>query len=88
MGRYLEFYLLNQRPQNTINEHNKKGDSFDTSHTNVETKCGGKVNIFSTYASPLISKKLFIFTNGVVEQNDDKLEIRGPTENYNKMEIL
>ena len=63
----------------------KKGDSFDTSHTNVETKCGGKVNIFSTYASPLISKKLFIFTNGVVEQNDDKLEIRGPTENYNKM---
>ncbi len=63
----------------------KKGESFDTSYTDIETKCGGKVNILSTYASPLISKKIFIFTNGVVEQNDNQLEIRGPAKNYNKL---
>ena len=37
-----------------------------------------QVNIFGTYASPLISKKGIYFHQWSVEQNDDKLEIRGP----------
>ena len=45
-----------------------------------ENKC---VNIYSSYSSPFIDQKIFLFTNGIVYQNDDVIEIRGPAMNLN-----
>ena len=60
----------------------KKGNSFDNSFCKVKLKNNAEVDIFSSYSSPLIKKVTFIFSNGIVEQNENYIEIRGPAKNY------
>ena len=62
----------------------KVGTSFDNSNIRVEIEKKIIAEIFCTYTSPLINKKLFVFENGIVEQNENKILIKGPAINYDK----
>ena len=67
-----------------FNNFSKKGSTYDTSYTTIDTKNNAKIDIISTYASPLITDKKFIFTNGIIEQNSNNIIISGPTKNLDK----
>ncbi len=68
---------------NLINfSKNTKG--IDNSYCKLLLKNKSEVNIFSSYTSPLIKKIIFVFTNGILEQNDNFIEIRGPAMNLDK----
>tara|TARA_Y100000591_G_scaffold19757_1_gene14626 strand:- start:1514 stop:2434 length:921 start_codon:yes stop_codon:yes gene_type:complete len=62
----------------------KVGSSFDTSVVELETKNQANVNIFSTYNSPFSKRAVLIFENGIIEQIDEKISIRGPAKNFDK----
>ena len=61
---------------------NTKG--IDNSYCKLLLKNKSEVNIYSSYTSPLIKKIIFVFTNGILEQNDNFIEIRGPAMNLDK----
>ena len=42
------------------------------------------VNIFSTYNSAYSKRLFFLFQNGIVEQTDNLIEIKGPAINLDK----
>ncbi|MDB9776692.1 hypothetical protein OAB63_02905 [Alphaproteobacteria bacterium] len=64
--------------------HSKVGTSYDTSHTKILLKNNGLINIFTSYNAPLSNKILLIFENGVIEQNEENIIIRGPSLNLDK----
>ena len=53
------------------------GSSFDTSHTKIEIKNKSIIDIFTTYNSPYKKKIFFLFTNGIIEQNNNQITVRG-----------
>lgn len=59
----------------------KKGTSPDTSHIKVLTKNNACIDIFSSYFVPMIRKQIFVFDNGLIEQNDKSVTIYGPALN-------
>lgn len=59
-------------------------NSFDTSHIQLKIKNNGIIDIFTTYNSPLIKKIMFVFDNGIIEQNEKYLTIKGPAKNLDK----
>jgi predicted dehydrogenase len=61
-----------------------KGNSFDTSYVKIITKDNAIISIFSTYRSCYAKKILFLFSNGIIEQNEDSIEVRGPAFNFDK----
>ena len=64
--------------------HSGIGSSFDTSLVEITTPDKSLVNIFSTYNSAYSKRLLFLFDNGIIEQYDDVLNIRGPAINLDK----
>ena len=62
----------------------KKGDSYDTALVEIELKNNALVNIFSTYDSSYSKRLFFIFKNGIIEQRDNIITIRGPSLNLDK----
>ncbi len=64
--------------------HSGKGNSFDTSHIQIKIISDAIVNIFTTYNSPLINKIIFVFENGIIEQNEKYITIKGPALNLDK----
>jgi len=60
------------------------GNSFDTSSVQIELKNRSIVNIFSTYNSAYSKRLFFLFQNGIIEQTDSFLQIRGPAINLDK----
>ena len=66
-----------------LNRSNK-GNSFDTSYVKIITKDNVIINIFSSYRSCYTKKILFLFSNGIIEQNEDSIEVRGPAFNFDK----
>ena len=62
----------------------KIGNSYDNSY--ISLKIGNKISadIFCSYTSPLIRKKIFVFDNGIVEDNESMILIKGPSLNLNK----
>ena len=64
------------------------GNSYDNS--NISVKINNKIfaEIFCSYTSPLITKKTFVFDNGIVEENESMLAIKGPTLNFDKNNLL
>lgn len=60
------------------------GQTPDTAHSQIHTRCGGVINIFSTYRSCLVSKKIFCFENGLIEQDENNVFIKGPAYNLNR----
>ena len=64
--------------------HSGIGSSFDTSLVEITTSVKSLVNIFSTYNSAYSKRLFFLFDNGIIEQHDDVLNIRGPAINLDK----
>ena len=64
------------------------GDAYDNSNIRVTLNNKTFAEIFCSYTSPLINKKIFVFDNGIVEQNESMLEIKGPTLNFDKNNLL
>jgi len=60
------------------------GNGFDTSSVQIELKNRSIVNIFSTYNSAYSKRLFFLFQNGIIEQIDNLLQIRGPAINLDK----
>ena len=64
------------------------GDGYDNSNISVTIRNKIFAEIFCSYTSPLINKKTFVFDNGIVEQNESILEIKGPALNFDKNNLL
>ncbi|MDC0152761.1 hypothetical protein OAI81_00655 [Candidatus Pelagibacter sp.] len=64
------------------------GNSYDNS--NISVKINNKIfaEIFCSYTSPVIKKKVFVFDNGIVEENESIIAIKGPTLNFDKNNLL
>lgn len=62
----------------------KIGNSYDTSHVEIELEKKGLVNIFTSYNSSYAKNLFFLFENGIIEQRDNNIKIRGPSINLNK----
>ena len=62
----------------------KAGSSFDTSLVEIKLKNNGLVNVFTTYNSAYSKNLFFLFENGIVEQRDNNIIIRGPSLNLDK----
>lgn len=79
-------YIFKIKKLNSLSLKNfsKVGSSFDTCHVNYVLKNGSSASFFGSYSAPYYKKNLFIFKNGYIEQDDRKIEIRGPALNYNK----
>ena len=60
----------------------KVGTSYDNSNIRIEINRKIIGEIFCSYTSPLINKKIFIFDNGIVEQDENVITIKGPAINY------
>jgi len=61
--------------------HSRFGTSFDTSYVELNLINKSIVNIFSSYCSPYTFKLFFLFKNGVVKKEDNKITIQGPAIN-------
>ena len=62
----------------------KIGNSYDTSLVKIKLKNGGLVDIFSTYNSSYSNNFFFLFENGILEQRNNLITIKGPTLNLDK----
>ena len=60
------------------------GNSYDTAFTQIICGNGAILNIFNTYSSPYTKKNFFIFKNGIIEENENNIEVRGPALNLDK----
>lgn len=72
----------------TLINLSKKGNSYDTSHIKLVLDENQIVNVFSSYKTPLIRKNILIFENGVIEQNENSLIIKGPAINLDKNNLF
>jgi len=68
---------------NLINS-SKIGNSYDTSLVEIKLKDEGLVNIFSTYDSSYSKNLFFLFKNGILEQRNNLITIKGPSLNLDK----
>lgn len=68
------------KPQ--LSNLSKVGTSYDNSYIRIEIDKEIIGEIFCSYTSPLINKKIFIFDNGIVEQDENTITIKGPAVNY------
>ena len=62
----------------------KNTNGIDNSYCKIYLKNKSEVDIFSSFTSPLIKRMIFVFENGIIEQNDNFIEIRGPAINLDK----
>ena len=62
----------------------KIGNSYDTSLVEMKLKNNALVNIFSTYNSSYAKNLYFLFENGIIEQRDNIITVRGPSLNLDK----
>lgn len=62
----------------------KVGNSFDTSLVKIKLQDKGLINIFSTYNSSFSKNLFFLFKNGIVEQRNNVIMIKGPSLNLDK----
>ena len=62
----------------------KYGDSFDNSILKIITQNNSVINIYNSWTSQLINKKIFIFENGSIEEDESFITIKGPALNLDK----
>ena len=62
----------------------KIGNSYDTSHVEIELEKQGLINIFTSYNSSYAKNLFFLFENGIIEQRDNNIKIKGPSMNLDK----
>ena len=77
------FDVLKIEKPNLINS-SKIGSSYDTSLVEIKLKNEGLVNIFSTYDSSYDKNLFFLFKNGILEQRNNLITIKGPSLNFDK----
>ena len=77
------FKIFKIKKPNLINSRNI-GNSFDTSHVEIQLKNKSIINIFSTYNSAYSKNLFFLFENGTIEQKDNIITVRGPSLNLDK----
>lgn len=75
-------FLKIEKPE--LLNSSKIGNSFDTSLVKIKLKNQGLINIFSTYNSSFSKNLFFLFKNGILEQRNNIITIRGPSLNLNK----
>ena len=64
--------------------HSDIGNSYDSSLSEILLQNKSTVNIFTTYNSPYSIRYFFLFENGIIEQIDNNLMIKGPAMNLDK----
>ena len=62
----------------------KIGNSYDTSHVEIELEKKALINIFTSYNSSYAKNLFFLFENGIIEQRDNNIKIKGPSMNLDK----
>lgn len=67
-----------------VNNTSQMGDSYDTSYVTVALKNNKVINIFTSYNTPYCNKSLFIYENGLIENNEKFISIYGPADNQDK----
>ena len=77
------FDIFKIEKPNLINS-SKIGNSYDTSLVEIKLKDEGLVNIFSTYNSSYSKNLFFLFKNGILEQRNNLITIKGPSLNLDK----
>ena len=71
-----------------LNNLSKIGNSFDNSNISVILNKNITAEIFCSYTSPTVDRKIFVFDNGLVEQNEKVVKIMGPSLNLDKNNLL
>ena len=66
----------------------KIGNGYDTSLVEVKLKNEGLINIFSTYNSSYNKNLCFLFENGILEQRNNSITLKGPTLNLDKQNFF
>ena len=64
------------------------GNSYDNSNICVKINNKFFAEIFSSYTSPVIDKKTFVFDNGLVEENESMITVKGPALNFDRNNFL
>jgi len=62
----------------------KKGTAYDTCQILLKLKNKAQANIFASYASPAIFKISIIYTNGIIEYNNNLFIVYGPRDVFSK----
>jgi len=83
---YLFNILKIERPK--LINLSKIGNGYDTSLVEIKIKNEGFVNIFSTYNSSYNKNLCFLFENGILEQRNNFITIKGPTLNLDKQNFF
>ena len=78
------FFKVSNIEKPSLINSSKIGTSFDTSLVKIKLQDRGMVNIFSTYNSSYNKNFMFLFKNGIIEQKNNLISVRGPTMSLNK----
>tara|TARA_B100001093_G_C26753125_1_gene982096 strand:- start:42 stop:986 length:945 start_codon:yes stop_codon:yes gene_type:complete len=62
----------------------KYGSSFDNSNIKLLINKNSFVDIYNSWTTALVEKKIFIFANGIIEEGFGFITIKGPSKNLDK----
>jgi predicted dehydrogenase len=71
-----------------LRNYMKNSNGVDNSYCKIHLINKSEIDIFSSYTSPLYQRMIFIFSNGIIEQNADSIEVRGPAMNLDKHDFF
>ncbi len=77
-------FKIKKIAQIDLNNSSHKGTAFDSSYIDLKLKNDANINIFNSYNSPYSDKAIFVFSNGIIEKDENSIKIFGPAENYDK----
>lgn len=77
-------FQINKFQVLSLFNNSKYGNSFDNSIIKLTLKNNSVVNIFNSWTSELLQKKIFIFENGSISENENGLTVSGPALNLDK----
>ncbi len=77
-------FEINKFQVSSLFNNSKYGNSFDNSIIKLIVKNNAIVNIFNSWTSELLQKKIFIFENGSVRENENYILVTGPALNLDK----
>lgn len=67
-----------------LRSYKSNANGIDNSYCKLYLKNKSEIDIYASYTSPLIQRMIFVFSNGIIEQSDNFIEIRGPAKNFDK----
>lgn len=78
------FYKVKKINDLKMNNISRNGTSYDTCKLSFEIGKNLIADFYATYSSPLYKKFLLLFTNGYIEQTENKFSVYGPAKNLDK----